>query len=376
MPVPESRRLRTALIGCGKVGPTHAGAFQRLPVSEFSAVCDVDAQRARAFGARFGVPAYTDIRLMIEREKVDVVSVTTPHPLHAGAIEAATAAGAHVICEKPLAVDLESCDRAIAAARAAGRKLGVICQRRFYEPVLRVKHAIDEGKIGKPILIQVTVLGWRSPEYYQSDPWRGTWKGEGGGVMVSQCTHQLDLLLWFMGPIAELYGYAENFNHPYIEVEDTAIAAIRFRSGAVGALVLSNSQNPGLYGKIHIYGSNGASVGVQVESGSPFISGVTTRADPAYNDLWTVPGEESFLPVWRQQDESREVDVMTHYHELQIEDFLNAVVDNREPLVDGKQGRDVVELFTAVYVSHRSHGPVKFPLEDVPFQGVLHATSH
>jgi predicted dehydrogenase len=124
----------------------------------------------------------------------------------------------------------------------------VISQRRLYDPVLRVKKAIDNGKIGKPILAVVTMLGWRNKEYYDSDPWRGKWKTEGGGVLVNQAPHQLDLLQWFMGDIKELFGYWENLNHPYIEVEDTALAVIRFSNGGLGSLIVSNSQKPGLYG--------------------------------------------------------------------------------------------------------------------------------
>jgi UDP-N-acetyl-2-amino-2-deoxyglucuronate dehydrogenase len=368
--------LRTALVGCGKVSATHALAFSRLPGSEFVAVCSRGLDRAQALARRFGVRAYNDIRQMIEGEHVDVVSITTPHPQHAPAIEAAARAGAHVLCEKPLAVDLPSCDRAIDAARRAGVKLGVISQRRFYEPVLRLKQAIDEGRIGKPILAQVTVLGWRDEAYYRSDPWRGTWSGEGGGVMVSQCTHQLDLLLWFLGPVRHLYGEWANFTHPYIEVEDTAVALARFENGAIASVVLSNSQNPGLYGKVHVFGSSGASIGVQVESGSPFISGVTDKADPPFNDLWTIPGEEHLLDGWQREDRTRPINVMTHYHELQIADFLDAVAEDRPPAVTGEDGRAVVEFFTAVYLCQQHSRVVGFPLKAEEFTGVLHAASH
>lgn len=362
MPTASGERLRTALVGCGKVGATHAAIWKKLPMSEFVAVCGASSRKSQAFASRFEVPFYTDIAEMIEKERVRVVSICTPHPWHEANIRTAVDRGAHVICEKPLTVDLPSCDRAIAAARSAGVKLGVISQRRFYEPVRRMKDAIDAGKIGKPVLANVVVLGWRDEAYYRSDPWRGTWKGEGGGVMVSQCTHQLDLLLWLMGPLKELSGYWDNFNHPYIEVEDTVAAIMRFEGGAIASLVLSNSQCPGLFGRVHVHGSSGASVGVQVESGSPFIAGVTERVEPAFNDIWTIPGEEHFLETWKQQDESLPWDAMTHYHELQLEDFLCAVLEDREPLVNGEAGRRVVELFTAVYQSQRDRKPVQFPL--------------
>jgi UDP-N-acetyl-2-amino-2-deoxyglucuronate dehydrogenase len=355
-------RLRTAIVGCGKVAGTHALAYQALANSELVGVCDVSSERANAFAEKLYVNPYTDLAEMLKREQVDVLSICTQHTQHPAAVEIAAAAGVHVISEKPLAIDLASCDRAIAAARAAGIKLGVISQRRWYEPVMRMKEAIDSGKLGKPVLAIVTMLGWREPAYYLSDPWRGTWAGEGGGVVVSQAPHYLDLLCWLMGPAAELHAYWDNYNHPGIEVDDTVVASVRFESGGMGSIVLSNSQRPGLWGKIHIHGSSGASVGAEIDSGSPFISGVTEKMDPPFNDIWTVPGEERNLEPWNSEDRSRPWNVMTYYHQLQLADFLAAVLQDREPMVNGEAGRQVVELFTAVYRSQKEHAPQKLPL--------------
>jgi UDP-N-acetyl-2-amino-2-deoxyglucuronate dehydrogenase len=358
----RSNRLKTAIVGCGKVAGTHALAYKTLPNSELVAVCDVAAERAQTFAEQLHVNAYTDLADMLKREEVDVLSVCTQHTQHPAAVEIAAAAGVHVISEKPLAIDLSSCDRAIAAARAAGIKLGVISQRRWYEPVQRMKDAIEAGKLGRPVLAIVTMLGWREPSYYLSDPWRGTWKGEGGGVVVSQAPHYLDLLSWFMGPAVELQAYWDNYNHPGIEVDDTVVASVRFQNGGMGSIVLSNSQRPGLYGKIHIHGSSGASVGAEIDSGSPFISGVTEKMDPPFNDIWTVPGEEANLKAWNSEDRSRPWNVMTYYHQMQLEDFLSAVSADREPMVDGDAGRRVVELFTAVYRSQQERAPQQLPL--------------
>jgi UDP-N-acetyl-2-amino-2-deoxyglucuronate dehydrogenase len=358
----SSSRLRTAIVGCGKVASTHALAYKALPNSELVAACDISSERAQAFGAKFGINGYTDLAEMLQREKIDVLSVCTQHTQHPAAVEAAAAAGVHVIVEKPLAIDLESCNRAIAAAQAAGIKLGVVSQRRWYEPVQRMKAAIDDGKLGKPALVMVTMLGWREPAYYKSDPWRGTWKGEGGGVVVSQAPHYLDLLCWFMGPAVEIHAYWDNYNHPGIEVDDTVVASIRFKNGGMGSVVLSNSQKPGLYGKIHVHGSSGASVGAEIDSGSPFISGVTEKMDPPFNDIWTIPGEEQNIKPWTEEDSNRPWDVMTHYHEMQLADFLEAVLEDRAPAVDGEAGRQVVELFTAVYRSQQEHSVLSLPL--------------
>jgi UDP-N-acetyl-2-amino-2-deoxyglucuronate dehydrogenase len=292
------------------------------------------------------------------------VVVATPHPAHASVTTSALRAGAHAIVEKPLASSLEDCDAMIGAARASGRTLAMISQRRLYTPALRVRRAIDDGKIGRPILGTVTMLGWRDETYYRSDPWRGSWDGEGGGVLVNQAPHQIDLLQWYLGEVDELYGAWANLNHPYIEVEDTSIAVIRFKGGALGNVVVSNSQNPGIFGRVWVHGSNGATVGVQTDGGSMFIAGMTTVTEPPVNDVWKVPGEEEMLACWQKEDADffAGIDATKHYHRLQIQEFLRALLAGRPPMVSGEEGRKTVEIFTAIYRSQRDGRPVKFPL--------------
>jgi UDP-N-acetyl-2-amino-2-deoxyglucuronate dehydrogenase len=356
--------LGTALVGLGKVAKTHADALAHLPGSAFVAVCDTDPERRSSFARAYGVKAYDQFDDLLRDPSVEVVDICTPHPLHAELTVRAARAGKNILVEKPMAVRLSDCDAMIGAASAAGVKLGVISQRRFYQPVQRMHQAIAEGRIGKPALGTLTVLGWRSPEYYKLDPWRGTWSGEGGGVLVTQATHHLDLFQWFMGPVAELYGYWANANHPGIEVEDTAVAVLRFKTGALGVIAVSNAQKPGLFGRIHVHGDSGASVGVQTESGSAFIAGMTTEVAPPINDIWTIPGEEDLLTELQRRDTecAANVNIMEHYHALQIDDFLHAVVEDRMPAVSGEEGRKSVELFTAIYQSQRDHRPVHFPL--------------
>jgi len=356
-------KLKTAVIGCGKVAHTHAEALASIPESEFAAVCGRDAAKARAFAEQYRVRPYTSVEEMVGAG-VRAVAVATPHPAHAAVTVPALRAGAHAIVEKPLASSLADCDAMVDAARTSGRTLAMISQRRLYEPVLRVRRAIDAGKTGRPVLGTATLLGWRSEEYYRSDPWRGSWDGEGGGVLVNQAPHQIDLLQWFMGDVDELYGAWANLNHPCIEVEDTSIALIRFKSGALGNIVVSNSQNPGIFGKVWVHGSNGATVGVQTDGGSMFISGMTTALEPPVNDVWKVPGEEERLARWQQEDADffRGIDATKHYHRLQIRDFLQSILEGRPPLVPGEEGRKTVEIFTAIYRSQRDGRPVGFPL--------------
>lgn len=352
--------MRVGLIGCGKVGQLHAAALHGIAEAELAAVCDVSAERAQAFSDRYSTRGYTDVDAMLRESKLDAVVIGTPHPLHAAPAIRATQAGVHVLVEKPLAATVADCDAMLAAARKAGVRLGVISQRRFYEPVRRMKEAIDAGKLGRPALGVFTMYSWREPGYYQSDPWRGKWDTEGGGVLVNQSPHQLDLLRWFMGPVAEVSGYWANVNHPSVEVDDTAVAVLRFHNGGLGAIVTSVAQKPGIYTKVHVHGTSGASIGVETDRGATFIAGMTALAEPALNDIWTIPGEEHLLPVFQEEDRARfrQIDARTHYHRLQIQDFLSAIREGRPPLVTGEAGRAVVELFTAIYRSNREGQPV------------------
>ena len=361
--------MRIIVIGAGKVGHFHAYAYTKSPYSIFSGVYDWDFERARAFAEKYGVKAYKTIEEMAA-DGIQVVSVCTPHPIHCQAAVTAARAGMHVVIEKPLASSLEDCDKIISAVREAGVKGCTICQRRFFAPSLRLRKAIDEGKIGKPILGQINMFGWRSMEYYASDPWRGTWDGEGGGVLVNQAPHQLDLLLWYMGEIDELYGAWATLNHPELEVDDTALALIRFKSGALGSIIVSNSVNPALYGRVHVFGSNGAAIGVQTDGGQMFIAGQSSITEPPVLDLWTVPGEEGKMEEYNEEDSKYFFgleDSTQHFHLLQINDFLSSVLEGRKPLVTLEDGRRTVELFTAIYRSNRVRKPVKFPL--VPENG-------
>ncbi len=359
-----SRKVRTAIIGCGKVARLHAAPLAKLSESDFVAVCDTDSVSADKFAATCGVRAFTDVRRMISEAGVQAVVVCTPHPAHAQPAVLAAEMGVHVLVEKPLAANLRDCDRMIDAAVRHRVRLGVVSQRRFFEPVVRMKEAIAAGKIGAPILGSVVMLSWRDEKYYQSDPWRGKWATEGGGVLINQAPHHLDILQWLMGPIDELTGYAENLNHPYLEVEDTAVAMLRFRNGGLGSILVSVSQKPGIYTKIHVHGANGGSVGAQTDSGATFIAGMSEATAPPINDLWTVPGEEEMLTNFQERDAAafRQADSSDYYHMLQDRDFLQAVLTDREPLVTGVEGRKVVEIIAAIYRSQKDRMPVKFPL--------------
>ena len=358
-------KIKTAVIGCGKVGHFHARAFQACPESELVACLGRDMKKTEEFAAIYGIRAFTDLETMVRETGVQAVSICTPHPNHADIAVRCCELGLHIAIEKPLAASLEDCDAIIEAAKKNNVVGTTICQRRFYKPAQRVKKAIDDGKLGKPILGTVNMLGWRDMNYYHSDPWRGTWKGEGGGVLINQAPHQIDLLLWYMGEVEELYGMWDTLNHPELEVEDTAACVIRFKNGAIGNIVVSNSQNPALFGNVRVHGSNGASVGVQTDGGAMFIAGVSGIAEPPVNDLWTVEGEADQLEAYKAADREffTSVNSTDYFHTEQLSDFLKAIQNGTSPLITLEAGRQTVELITGIYRSMRDGKPIRFPLK-------------
>lgn len=355
------------------VGRTHAKAYAELPESTLVALCDNNVERLRAANEPYSVATYTDVAQLLRDDRVQVVSVATPHPSHAAIAIAAMESGRHVIVEKPMTVDLREADAMIACARRNGRTLGVIFQRRFWPASLRVKQAIEAGKIGQPVSCECELSWWRTETYYKRDPWRGRWDTEGGGVLCNQGIHALDMLLWYMGDVDTVWGRWANLSHPYIEVEDNGVAALAFRSGALGVIRMSTSS---YYSRtrITIHGSNGASVGVIEEP----------EGAVGYNDVWTVPGEEHIreeslrehvqkgeyiyrAPVWDQPPTwhtgyQYKKPAIPTYHAVQLQDFLRAILEKREPLVNGEQGRKSVELMLAIYQSGRTGQSVRLPL--------------
>ena len=361
-----SNTIRVAIIGCGKVAHVHAKAVQQIDGCILVAAQSRNPARAKEFADKYGAKPYENVEEMVSKEKIDISIICTPHPEHKNPAVAALRAGSQVLVEKPLAVSLEDCDAMIEAAEKNNRKLGLVSQRRFSASSMRMKQAIMNGKIGYPAIATVVMLGWRNEAYYKSDPWRGSWDKEGGGVLVNQAPHQLDLLQWFMNDeFDELFGVYKNINHPYIEVEDTAVAILKFRRGGIANLVVSNSQKPGIYAKVHVHGSNGASVGVQTDGGSMFIAGMTSVFEPPKNDLWTIPGEEPLLGQWEKEDNEffKTIDPVGYYIRLQDEDFILSAMAGKEPMVTGREGRKTVELFNAIYQSSRLGLPVKWPLQ-------------
>ncbi len=347
-----AERVRTGLIGCGNIGKTHAQALAALPESDFVAVCDADEARARRLAEEHGVPrVYTDVGELLHGGEVEAVCVCTPHPSHGDIVVAAAEAGVHALCEKPLTIDLAEADRMVDAARRAGIHFGGVFQRRFWPASQRIRAAIDAGKLGTLTLGECSVRIWRPESYFARDAWRGKWATEGGGALMNQAIHAIDLFQWYMGPVVEIFGRYATLKHgAYIDVEDTVAATCVFASGALGTILAATTVTPDLGFRVAVYGDNGATASVweQPEGREGLI------------DLWTVPGEEEYRNIW---EEARTVRPgFPQFHVLQIQDFLQAILDGREPAVTGEEARKALEIILAIYHSSRTGRPVRLPL--------------
>lgn len=356
------KTVRYALMGYGKVAHVHAKAISEAKDSTLVAVWGRDAEKAATFAATWDILPFTDVSQMVKRAQVDAVIITTPHPLHKEHTIAALEAGAHVLVEKPMALTVADCTEMIACAQRMGKKLSVISQRRWLPASRRIKDAIEAGKLGVPMIAQVTMLGWRDEEYYNSDPWRGKWESEGGGVLINQAPHQFDLLHWFLGPVKEVYAQWDNINHPYIEVDDTAVATVRFASGAMASILVSNSQKPGIYAKVHVHGSSAYSAGVQTDGGAMFIAGRSSVLEPPFNDLWTIEGEEQNLERWKEEDTAffATIDPVAYFFSRQIESFSSAIIEDTIPPSPGEDGRETVKIIEGIYRSQKEGVPIRY----------------
>ncbi|MGH2535579.1 MAG: Gfo/Idh/MocA family protein [Thermomicrobiales bacterium] len=348
----SSQAIRTAIVGCGKIAVTHAGALAALDEADFVACCDSDEGRARAMAEQYGVPhVFTDARQLFASGLIEAVLVCAPHPAHCPLVTAAAAAGVHVLCEKPVSVSLAEADQMVEAADKAGVTFGVIFQRRFWPSAQRMRRAIDEGKLGKLTLGECSVRIWRAESYFASDPWRGKWATEGGGVLMNQAVHAIDQFQWFMGPAIEVVGRFATLRHgAYIDVEDTAVATVVFANGALGAIQAASTFDPGFGFRVAIHGDAGTAVSVWENP----------EGRQGVNDVWTIPGEEEQRIGWEREENNRPG--FPEFHVLQIQDFLQSLIENRPPAVTGAEARKSLEIILAIYESSRTGQPIPLPM--------------
>jgi len=336
------------IVGAGTIGAVHAGALDELQDARLVAVAEAREVTGRKLAETHGAEWHAGLRELLARPDADVVVICTPSGLHPDQAVAAARAGKHVITEKPMATTLEGADRMIHACKEAGVTLTVIFQYRFNRNALRLKHAVEAELFGRPVLGNAFVHWHRTQAYYgERGGWRGTWALDGGGALMNQSIHAVDLLQWILGPVESICGYAETLAHD-IEAEDTASVALRFASGALGTIQGTTSAHRDSPLRIEIRGTEGSAT----LEGSRLTVWQPSREEEVFSarDHESLPEPQGNEPLGAA-------------HRQQLKEIFAALREGREPPIPGEEARKAVEIVLGIYRSAASGERVTFPLE-------------
>ncbi len=339
-----SKSLRYGIIGCGVIGPWHARSVALVDGAELVACCDVIPEKVEKFAAEYGGQTYTDYKKMLAEAKLDIVSICTPSGLHAEMAICAAENGVNVLSEKPLDISDPAMTRMIKTCREKGVKLACIFQRRTSPLWMKVREIVQTGKLGKMVLGDAYLKYYRSPEYYASADWRGTWKLDGGGALMNQGVHCVDLVQWIMGPVKSVTAYAAPLVRK-IEVEDTSVAILKYASGAFGVIQGTTSVCPGMNHRLEFHGEFGT---LRVE-GEKIVELRSSLISDEEKEKILAPDNSEADNI--AQDPKA---VGIRGHMIQIQDLVNAVNENRDPMVTGEQARSAVDLILAIYKSSQT----------------------
>lgn len=343
----ENEELNFGIIGCGRIVSRHVDSIREIKDARLIAVCDVIGSRVENIAKETNSQIYLDYKELLENIDIDVVNICTPSGMHAEMAMDAMRAGKHVIVEKPMALNVDDANEMIAVAAETNTKLCVVLQNRYNPPMQDLYNVIQEGKLGRLLLGNVTVRWYRPQEYYE-DGWHGTAEMDGGALM-NQVIHHIDALNWLMGDVESVYALTGTLAHE-MEMEDTGVAVIKFASGALASIEGSTITYPqNIEGSIAIFGKKGS-----VKVGGTALNKKT---------LWKIEGElEHEIELIRRD----EVDPPTVYgfsHKLVIEDMISAILEDRQPKTNGKEGKKSVELVNSLYKSAKTGKSVEITAE-------------
>ncbi len=310
---------------------------------------------AIAFAEKHQCVAHEHLENLLADKNVQVVSICTPSGAHMEPAVAAAKSGKHVIVEKPLEINLQRCDKIIAACENNGVALATIFPSRFHEASVMLKSAVDNGKFGRLTMGDAYVKWYRTQDYYDSGQWRGTWDLDGGGALMNQAIHSVDLLTWLMGPVAEVTANTATLAHERIEVEDVATALLRFENGALGVIEATTAAYPGWLKRIEIHGTHGSACLEEEDIKKWEFSEMSAEdrkiAEQFENRTQTGGGAADPTAIGHAG------------HSAQFRDFVDAIKQNRSPRIDGSEGRRSVEIIRAIYKSARTSRMVRLPLK-------------
>ena len=343
----DARGFRIGLVGCGRISKNHFDAIAKVEGLELAAVCDTDVERARQAGETYGVPSYRALDEMLRAGDFDVVAICTPSGLHSPQGIAAARAGKHVVTEKPMSLTLRQADDLVRACDDAGVQLFVVKQNRLNPPIQLIKRAVDKGRFGRIYMANVTVRWQRPQEYYDAEPWRGTWEFDGGAFM-NQASHYVDLIQWLVGPVESVMGKTAT-QARRIEAEDSGIGVLKFRSGALGVIevnVLTYPRN--LEGSITIIGERGT-----VKIGGTAVNRVEHWTFAEYDDDDKLVDAANTNPP----------NVYGFGHEGYYRNVLAVLRGEAKPETDGRAGRKSLELILGIYESAKTGCEVAIPMK-------------
>lgn len=338
-------KLKWGIIGCGVIAPWHADSVVDSDYADLVAVCDIDVEKGQAFADKYGAAFFHNYKQMLAESGIDVVSICTPSGLHSEMTMAAAQAGVHVLCEKPMAITVPQINAMIDAVEEAGVKMEVIFQRRTYETTQRVREAVQAGVLGHMTLGDAYLKYYRSPAYYTSADWRATWALDGGGALMNQGVHGVDVLAWVMGDVKSVYAKAEAKVRD-IEVEDTCVALITFANGAFGVIEGTTSSNPGEPTTFHFHGDKGTII--LDDNGIQKWAVAEDRSVVAENDPDKCVTRETLAAT----SDPRAMGQAGHRD--QVDDLCLAIKEDRAPMITGASARKAVELILAIYESAKT----------------------
>ena len=331
--------IHIGLVGGGNITETHARAARAIPGVEIAAIYGRNSQNVARLCREHGGTPRQDFDAFLAHRPMDLVIIGSPSGLHATQGIAAAKSGLHVLTEKPIDINTARADALIAAAKQAGVKLGVIFQDRLKPDIRRLKQWVDDGVLGKLLFVDARVKWYRPPEYYSSSKWRGTLALDGGGALINQGVHTIDLLLWLLGDVARVHAHTATVLHK-IEAEDTALALFEFTNGATGVFHATTAARPGYPRRVEVSGSAGT---VILEHDRIIAA-----------DLRTVPSDFAISAIGDKNQSASSAGVTdVRGHQAVIEDFISAIQQNRSPACDGMEGRRSIALVEAIYRAAR-----------------------
>lgn len=352
------KKIHYAIIGCGVIAPFHAQAVLSDERAELVAVCDIIEEKAKAFAEKFNVKSfYTDYNEMLKRDDIDVVSICVPSGLHGQCVIACAKAGKHVLCEKPIDIHTDVMTNMIEAVKENNVKMGCIFQNRTMPGLKKIKEILDSGELGRMVIVECQYRGYRSPAYYKSAGWRGTWALDGGGCLMNQGIHGVDTMCWLAGDVDSVIAITDHMLRD-IEVEDAANALLEFKNGAKGVLMgttLSHAVETSPEGDYFRF---------ECEKGTIIYSGGKStlylqEGDGYYSTKIKTISLDSEGSSEGESSAADPTKVDTNRHSALVSDMISAIIEDRDPYITGDSARIGVDVVLAVYESSRQGKKVK-----------------